>query len=53
MTAVAATRYATVQKTPRVFPKVYSSFQNIGNRHCFLVGGGRQIVSPSFSNNPV
>ena len=35
MTAVAAKRYAPVQK-----PKVYSSCQNIGNRHCFLVGGG-------------
>ena len=28
----------TCSKTPRIFPKVYSSGQNIGNRHCFLVG---------------
>ena len=27
-------------KTPIIFPKVYSSCQNIGNRHCFLVGDG-------------
>ena len=33
-------RYAPIQKIPRIFPRVYSSCQNIGNRHCFLVGGG-------------
>ena len=37
MAAVAAKRYAPIQN---FFPKVYSSCQNIGNRHCFLVGGG-------------
>ena len=38
--AVAAKRYAPIKRTPRIFPKVYSSCQNIGNRHCFLVGVG-------------
>ena len=33
-------KVCTYSKTPRIFPKVYSSCQNIGNRHCFLVGGG-------------
>ena len=27
---------------------MYSSCQNISNRHCFLVGGGCQMVSPPF-----
>ena len=38
------------------FSKVYSSCQNIGNGHCYLVregGGGRQMVYPPFSKNPV
>ena len=42
-------------KTPIIFPKVYSSCQNVSNRHCFLVGargwgggGGSQMVSPPF-----
>ena len=35
-----------LSKNTRIFPKVYSSCQNIGNRHSFLVGGGRQIFTP-------
>ena len=35
-------------KTPRIFPKVY---QNIGNRHCFLGGGGRPMVYETLSGD--
>ena len=41
-------RYATVQKHLEFFPKVYSSCQSIGKRHCFLAGGGRQMIPPPF-----
>ena len=46
-------KVCTCSKTPRIFPTVYSSCQNIGSRHCFLVGGGRQMVFPPFLKNPV
>ena len=38
------------------FPKAYSSCQSIGNGgngHCFLVGGGCQMILPLFSKNPI
>ena len=40
MTAVAAKWYAPVQKHLEFFQGLYISCQNVGNRHCFLVGGG-------------
>ena len=47
-------RYAPIQKHPEFFQKcILAQCQNIGNRHCFLVGGGRQMVFPPFSKNPV